>query len=147
MRNLILTAMLAMASLFGMAAQADDYTAGKEYVELSSPVPVSQPGKIEVVELFWYGCPHCYAFEPTIVPWSEKLPQMSISCACLALFGGIWNVHGQMFLTLESMGVEHDVHNAVFEAIHKEHKKLATRKKWPISSPARAWTRKIPEHL
>ncbi len=74
MRNLILTAMLAMASLFGMAAQADDYTAGKEYVELSSPVPVSQPGKIEVVELFWYGCPHCYAFEPTIVPWSEKLP-------------------------------------------------------------------------
>ncbi len=59
MRNLILTAMLAMASLFGMAAQADDYTAGKEYVELSSPVPVSQPGKIEVVELFWYGCPHC----------------------------------------------------------------------------------------
>ena len=66
--------MLAMASLFGMAAQADDYTAGKEYVELSSPVPVSQPGKIEVVELFWYGCPHCYAFEPTIVPWSEKLP-------------------------------------------------------------------------
>ncbi len=83
MRNLILTAMLAMASLFGMAAQADDYTAGKEYVELSSPVPVSQPGKIEVVELFWYGCPHCYAFEPTIVPWSEKLPAMSISCACL----------------------------------------------------------------
>lgn len=77
MRNLILTAMLAMASLFGMAAQADDYTAGKEYVELSSPVPVSQPGKIEVVELFWYGCPHCYAFEPTIVPWSEAAGRCS----------------------------------------------------------------------
>ncbi|MDP5838544.1 thiol:disulfide interchange protein DsbA [Pseudomonas aeruginosa] len=126
MRNLILTAMLAMASLFGMAAQADDYTAGKEYVELSSPVPVSQPGKIEVVELFWYGCPHCYAFEPTIVPWSEKLPADVHFVRLPALFGGIWNVHGQMFLTLESMGVEHDVHNAVFEAIHKEHKKLAT---------------------
>ena len=122
MRNLILTAMLAMASLFGMAAQADDYTAGKEYVELSSPVPVSQPGKIEVVELFWYGCPHCYAFEPTIVPWSEK----PVSYTHLRAHETLRNVHGQMFLTLESMGVEHDVHNAVFEAIHKEHKKLAT---------------------
>ncbi len=82
------------------------------------------------------------AFEPTIVPWSEKLPADVHFVRLPALFGGIWNVHGQMFLTLESMGVEHDVHNAVFEAIHKEHKKLATRKKWPISSPARAWTRK-----
>lgn len=89
-------------------------------------MPVSQPGKIEVVELFWYGCPHCYAFEPTIVPWSEKLPADVHFVRLPALFGGIWNVHGQMFLTLESMGVEHDVHNAVFEAIHKEHKKLAT---------------------
>ena len=57
MRNLILSAVLASASLFGMTAQAEDIQAGKQYVELSSPVPVSKPGKIEVVELFWYGCP------------------------------------------------------------------------------------------
>jgi thiol:disulfide interchange protein DsbA len=76
MRNLILSAALVTASLFGMTAQAADVPleAGKTYVELANPVPVSEPGKIEVVELFWYGCPHCYAFEPTINPWAEKLP-------------------------------------------------------------------------
>ena len=74
MRNLILSAVLATASLFGVSAHADDIEAGKQYVELSNPVPISKPGKIEVVELFWYGCPHCYQFEPTLNPWVEKLP-------------------------------------------------------------------------
>ena len=59
MRNLILSAALVAASLFGITAQAaEPIEAGKQYVELSSAVPVSVPGKIEVVELFWYGCPH-----------------------------------------------------------------------------------------
>lgn len=127
MRNLILSAVLAGASLLGMsAAQADDIEAGKQYVELSSPVPVSVPGKIEVVELFWYGCPHCYQFEPTLNPWAEKLPEDVNFVRIPAMFGGLWNVHGQLFITLESMKVEHQVHKAVFDAIHKEGKKLAT---------------------
>jgi thiol:disulfide interchange protein DsbA len=127
MRNLILSAVLAGASLLGMSAvQADDIEAGKQYVELSSPVPVSVPGKIEVVELFWYGCPHCYQFEPTLNPWAEKLPEDVNFVRIPAMFGGLWNVHGQLFITLESMKVEHQVHKAVFDAIHKDGKKLAT---------------------
>ncbi|QEY60586.1 thiol:disulfide interchange protein DsbA/DsbL [Metapseudomonas lalkuanensis] len=127
MRNLILSAVLAGASLLGVSAvQADDIEAGKQYVELSSPVPVSVPGKIEVVELFWYGCPHCYQFEPTLNPWAEKLPEDVNFVRIPAMFGGLWNVHGQLFITLESMKVEHQVHKAVFDAIHKEGKKLAT---------------------
>ena len=127
MRNLILSAVLAGASLLGMSAvQADDIEAGKQYVELSSPVPVAVPGKIEVVELFWYGCPHCYQFEPTLNPWAEKLPEDVNFVRIPAMFGGLWNVHGQLFITLESMKVEHQVHKAVFDAIHKEGKKLAT---------------------
>ena len=127
MRNLLLGAALAVASLFAMTAQADTpIEAGKQYTVLESPVPVSQPGKIEVVELFWYGCPHCYAFEPTINPWIAKLPADVHFVRIPAMFGGIWDVHGQMFVTLESMGVESKVHTAVFEAIHKEHKMFKT---------------------
>lgn len=97
MRNLILSAVLASASLFGMtAAHAEDIQVGKQYVELSSPVPVSKPGKIEVVELFWYGCPHCYQFEPTVNAWSEKLPEDVNFVRVPAMFGGLWNVHGQL---------------------------------------------------
>ncbi len=125
MRNLIFSAALATLSLFGLSAQADTIEAGNQYVELSSPVPVSEPGKIEVVELFWYGCPHCYQFEPTLNPWVSQLPKDVHFVRIPAMFGGVWNVHGQMFITLESMGVEKKVHTAVFEAIHKEGKKLA----------------------
>ena len=126
MRNLILSAALVSASLFGMSAHAADVPleAGKTYVQLSSPVAVAKPGKIEVVELFWYGCPHCYSFEPVINPWVEKLPADVNFVRIPAMFGGPWDAHGQMFLTLEAMGVEHKVHNAVFNAIQKEGKRL-----------------------
>lgn len=126
MRKLILSAALVAASVFGMAAvqAAEPATAGKEYIELSNPVPVSVPGKIEVVELFWYGCPHCYHFEPTINPWAEKLPKDVNFKRVPAMFGGPWDAHGQMFLTLEAMGVEHNVHAAVFDAIQNKRMRL-----------------------
>lgn len=126
MRNLILSAALAGISLFGATAHAEDIQAGKQYVELTSAVPVAKPGKIEVVELFWYGCPHCYQLEPTIQPWAAKLPEDVNFVRIPAMFGGLWNVHGQMFLTLEAMGAEAKVHDAIFSAIHREGKKLAT---------------------
>ena len=128
MRNLIFSAVLATASLIGMTATAnaaEPIEAGKQYVELSSPVPVSKPGKIEVVELFWYGCPHCYHFEPIINPWIKNLPDDVHFIRIPAMFGGVWDAHGQLFVTLESMGVEEKVHAAVFDAIQKQGKKLA----------------------
>ena len=129
MRNLILSAALVSASLFGVTAQAADVPleAGKTYYELSNPVSVAVPGKIEVVELFWYGCPHCYAFEPVVNPWAEKLPSDVNFVRLPAMFGGPWDAHGQMFLTLEAMGVEHKVHAAVFNAIQKEGKRLTDK--------------------
>ncbi|PJI48103.1 MAG: thiol:disulfide interchange protein [Pseudomonas sp.] len=126
MRNLIFTAALAFAGLFALNANAAEFETGKNYTELNQAVPVSQPGKIEVVELFWYGCPHCYAFEPTINPWVEKLPADVHFVRIPAMFGGAWNIHGQLFLTLESMGVENKVHHAIFEKLHNSPKALTT---------------------
>lgn len=131
MRKLILGAVLASASLLALTTQAEslspaDIKAGKQYIELPTPVPVAQPGKIEVVELFWYGCPHCYQFEPSINAWASKLPEDVNFRRVPALFGGLWNAHGQLFLTLESMNVEPKIHTAIFDAIHKDGKKLAT---------------------
>ncbi|MDM8348901.1 thiol:disulfide interchange protein DsbA/DsbL [Pseudomonas sp. sp1636] len=125
MRKLILGAALAISSLFALAVQAEP-VAGKNYVELASPVAVSKPGQIEVVELFWYGCGHCYQFESTINPWIEQLPEDVNFVRVPALFGGLWNVHGQGFITLEAMKAAPAVHASVFDAIHKQGKKLAT---------------------
>jgi thiol:disulfide interchange protein DsbA len=124
MRNLILSAAFASLSLLGLGAQAESIEAGRQYVELKQQVPVSQPGKIEVVELFWYGCGHCYKFEPTLNPWVEQLPEDVNFVRVPAMFGDLWDVHGQLFLTMESMGVEKQVHDAVFKAIHQEKRKL-----------------------
>ncbi|MGY2172186.1 thiol:disulfide interchange protein DsbA/DsbL [Pseudomonas gingeri] len=126
MRNLILSAALVTASLFGMTAQAADVPLkpGETYVELANPGQVAVPGKVEVIEFFWYGCPHCYAFEPTINPWAEKLPADVNFVRIPAMFGGAWDVHGRLFLTLDTMGVESKVHSAVFDAIQKQHKRL-----------------------
>ncbi len=126
MRKLILSAALVAASAFGIASvqAAEPAKSGEQYFELSTPVPVSNPGKIEVVELFWYGCPHCYHFEPVINPWVDKLPQDVNFKRVPAMFGGAWDAHGQMFLTLEAMGVEHKVHEAVFDAIQNQRKSL-----------------------
>jgi thiol:disulfide interchange protein DsbA len=99
MRNLIISAALVAASLFGMTAQAAEAPAAP-YVELANPVPVAVPGKIEVVELFWYGCPHCYAFEPSDQSLGQ-LPSDVNFVRIPAMFGGPWDAHGQMFLTLD----------------------------------------------
>ncbi len=105
MRNLVLSAVFAGLSLFGATASAEDIQAGKQYVELGSPVPVAQPGKIEVVELFWYGCPHCYQFEPSSLPLGrEAAAKTSISSACRRCSAASGTSHGQVFMTLESDG-------------------------------------------
>ncbi|QKE65076.1 thiol:disulfide interchange protein DsbA/DsbL [Aquipseudomonas campi] len=129
MRNLMFSAAIASLSLFSFGVQAESVEAepvkaGQHYVELQKPVPVSQPGKIEVVELFWYGCPHCYQLEPTLNAWVEKLPSDVHFTRVPALFGRTWDIHGQLYITLDLMKVEQRVHKAVFDAIHKQGKEL-----------------------
>ena len=128
MRKLILAAALAGVSLFGTTAAlaADSYEAGKHYSILTNPVPVAAPGKIEVVELFWYGCPHCYHFEPHINAWAKKLPADVNFVHIPAMFGKLWQIHGQLFLTLDSMGVEGKVREAIFKSVQEEGNRLAT---------------------
>jgi len=120
----ILTALVAVFVLLFGCAMAEE-PAGK-YSELASPVPTADPDKIEVVELFWYGCGHCYEFEPYINEWAKKLPEDVNLVRLPALFGKLWDVHGQLFFALEALKVSHPVHVAVFDAIHKEGKRLAT---------------------
>lgn len=118
MRQLLFSILLGSCALFGTAQAAEPFQAGKHYVELRTPVPVAIPDKIEVVEVFWYGCPHCYDFEPTINAWAENLPADVNFVRIPAQFNEIWETHARLFFTLEVLKVEHRVHQAVFEGIH-----------------------------
>jgi len=93
-------------------------TAGVEYRELASTQPTDTPGKIEVVEFFWYGCPHCYTFEPVITPWVKKLPKDVQFRRIPAMFNDEWAKGGRAYYALEAVGELERLHKALFDAVH-----------------------------
>jgi thiol:disulfide interchange protein DsbA len=99
---------------------------GTHYVKLGSPAPVTLPaGKaVEVVEFFWYGCPHCYAFEPTLEAWVKKLPADVAFRQVPVGFMAPHQNHQRLFYALEEMGAMATMHRKVFNAIHQQGKRL-----------------------
>lgn len=95
--------------------------AGTDFVEIAGGQPF-QPGsgKIEVVEVFGYTCPHCASFEPLLSAWSAKLPADVQFTPVAAPFGGYWTPYAKAFYTAEAMGLVGKTHDAMFRAIHVE---------------------------
>lgn len=93
-------------------------TLGVEYRELASAQPTDTPGKIEVVEFFWYGCPHCYTFEPVVEPWVKKLPKDVHFRRIPAMFNEEWALGGRAYYALEAIGELDRLHKALFDAVH-----------------------------
>lgn len=105
-------------------AQAKDYEEGKEYQVLSSPQPTSTGDRIEVVELFWYGCPHCYEMEPAVQAWLKRKPDYVELVRMPAIVGPRWELLAQAYYTAELLGVVDTLHPALFEALHDKHMKI-----------------------
>ncbi len=106
--------------LSGAPAQAQGGPVeGRQYQRLATPVAGSAPGKIEVIEFFWYGCPHCYVFEPTIEAWAKQLPADVVYRKVHVAFRENVKIHQRLFFTLEAMGKEAQVRPAIFNAIHR----------------------------
>jgi thiol:disulfide interchange protein DsbA len=98
---------------------------GKHYVRLSQPVPVPASGKIEVVEFFWYGCPHCNAFEPMLEAWLKRLPpDVAFRRVPVAFREEPFVAHQKIFYALEAMGLLDSMHRKVFYAIHNDRMRL-----------------------
>ena len=92
---------------------------GTDYEALKTPLNLPRTGKVEVIEFFWYGCPHCYDFEPTIEPWIAKLPADVSFRRVPAAFNARWEFHQQIFCTWEAMGVVDKMHTRTFDRFHK----------------------------
>lgn len=116
-KSLILMALLGISTAF---AQPALYIEGTHYEAIEKPVRTADPNKVEVTEVFWYGCPHCYAFEPLIESWTAKLP----SDVAFVRSPGIWNevmeIHAQIYYVAEALGALDKVHGAAFNAIHQK---------------------------
>ena len=116
-----------VASLFTLAFAAHAQQ-NPPYGTLTPPQPPEGGGKIEVIEFFWYGCPHCYHLEPQVNAWLKTIPQDVVFRRVHALPSPAWAPHAQIFHTLQAMGLVDKLHQKVFDAIHKDNINLANQK-------------------
>ena len=94
-----------------------NFAAGKGYKDLAAIHPVQDPTKVEVIEFFWYGCPHCYQFEPALEEWHSTLPENVNFIRQPAVFNKVWGEHAKAYFTAEVLGVVDKVHADLFYAI------------------------------
>ena len=97
------------------------------YGKLEPQQPTDGSGKIEVVEFFWYGCPHCYALEPAVNAWAKNIPKDVVFKRIPATTGG-WEELARLYYTLETMNLLDQYHAKVFDAVHKERLNLGNKK-------------------
>jgi len=106
-------------------AQAAAPVVDKDYVKLDRPAPVDVPaGQIELLEFFWYGCPHCSTFEPILAQWAKKLPKEVTFRRVPIAFREDFMAQQRLFYALEAMGLVDKLHVRVFAAIHGERQGL-----------------------
>ena len=92
----------------------------ENFKQTKNKIATSSPGKIEVIELFWYGCIHCYTMDPYLDKWAEALPDDVVFKRVPAIPRKSWVPGAKAYYALETLGLEKQLHEKLFEAIHKE---------------------------
>lgn len=112
---------------FATAVQAQAPKEGSEYLVLDKRAPVEAPaGKVEVVEFFWYSCPHCNRFEPALEEWIKKAPKDVVVRRVPIAFRPDFEPQQRLYYVLEAMNKVQELHKKVFYAIHAEKQLLNT---------------------
>ena len=98
-----------------------------DYLVLDKPAPTEAgDGKIEVVEFFWYSCPHCNRFEPQLMEWAKKMPKDVVLRRAPVVFRPDFEPQQRLYFVLEALGKVEELHTKVFTAIHVEKQLLNT---------------------
>ncbi len=103
---------------------AQQFAEGVDYIEIKEPVKTSHPDKVVVTEIFWYGCPHCYRFEPYIENWKANLPEGVVFEQLPSVLNASWMQHARAYFALQAMGETEKVHKHLFAAIHLKRQRL-----------------------
>jgi len=122
MKRTVFFALLLFSALGLCAAEARDNT----YKRIKPAMPTQSGDKIEVLEVFWYGCPHCYAFEPYIDNWLKSLPADVEFRRVPGILNKAWMPHARAYYTAEKLGVLERIHIPLFQALHKQRKRILT---------------------
>lgn len=112
--------------LLSGTALAESYKEKIHYEKVLPAQPTTTGDKVEVVEMFWYGCPHCNALEPFVNRWLKKIPKNAEFVRMPAIFRPEWELHARAYYTAEILGALDKTHEAMFDSIHNKKQKLST---------------------
>ena len=120
----ILGFILLLPLAFSSYAQPEKFVAGTHYIELSVPVNTNDASKVEVLEAFWYGCTHCFRFEPLITNWEANMADDVEFVRFPAMWNALMEIHAQVFYAAEALDALDVLHEPIFNAINIEGNRL-----------------------
>lgn len=126
MNTRLVTKFSALALLMFLAAPSPAGTPEGSYEDVRPVQPTQTEGKIEVLEFFWYGCPHCYSFEPLLDKWLATKPADVEFIRVPGVLSANWLAHARAFYVAQKLGVLDKIHQPLFDALHKEKKTIFT---------------------
>lgn len=123
MKKIQVLGLFLIMAIFPLMAMAE-FEEGREYRVLYNQPPVEKGAPLEVVEFFWYGCPHCYQFEPYLQNWKAQKPSDVQLVKVPAAFHAQAKFHAYVYYALELIGEAERMNDVIFEAMHKKGNKL-----------------------
>jgi len=116
----LIMALAVNTQVFAQAA----FIEGVDYKLITPAVKTTDPSKVVVTEMFWYGCPHCFRFEPYVEQWSKNLPDGVLFEQVPSTLNPRWSDHARTFYSLKLMGDLEKVHRKIFDGIHIKRQRL-----------------------
>jgi len=109
---------------FTLPSAAQEFQEDVNFFPLLVEQPVRTGDRIEVLEIFWYGCPHCYALEPYLKKWLKNKPEFVEFVQLPAVLNQSWAFDARVFYTFVALGLMDELHEAYFDAIHKDRRRM-----------------------
>ena len=109
---------------FTLPSTAQEFQEDVNFFPLLVEQPVRTGDQIEVLEIFWYGCPHCYALEPYLKKWLKNKPEFVEFVQLPAVLNRSWAFDARVFYTFVALGLMDELHEAYFDAIHQDRRRM-----------------------
>lgn len=119
-----LTAITAAFTLLACSAASSAYQEGTHYQTLENPQPTASGDQVEVVEVFWYGCPHCYSLEPAVHNWLKNKPENVKFERMPAALNPSWSFHAKVYYTADALGIMDQFHEAFFNQVQLQKRSM-----------------------
>ncbi len=125
-RRSFLTLIASAAFALSVPVLADEWVEGEHYDVIMPTIRVGASDVVVVNEFFWYGCGHCYTFEPMLEAWAKQLPEGAVFKPSPAIWNGAMQLHAKAYYIAETLGVLEPMHQAIFRAMHVDHNRLGS---------------------